>query len=259
MHKVLIVDDELMVRRGVALGVDWQQMSCVIVGEAANGEEGLSLALELKPDLIVTDIRMPKMDGLTMLSELRKRGDDVRVIVLTAYDEFPFAQKALRLGAVDYLLKPFQDRDLTVAVTRILQREPSSGVPTPQSLLPDTSMAANKYVMEAIHYIVAHYGDNDIGITAIADHLCVSEGHLSHVFKKEINCTVTGYLTQYRVHAAMKALGDCRVKVYEVAGRVGYRDVNYFSSIFKKLTGLSPSEYQERCVETGSLDPAQRD
>lgn len=256
MHRVLIVDDELMVRRGIALGVDWQQMGCVIVGEAANGAEGLARALELKPDLIVTDIRMPNMDGLSMLTELRKRGDDARVIVLTAYDEFTFAQKALRLGAVDYLLKPFQNRDLAVAVSRILQREQVSGVPTPQSLLLDTSMAANKYVVEAIHYIAAHYGDNDIGITAIAGNLCVSEGHLSHVFKKEINCTVTGYLTQYRIHAAMKALGDCRMKVYEVAGQVGYRDVNYFSSIFKKYTGLSPSEYQERCAETGSTGPA---
>jgi len=236
--------------------VDWQQMNCVVVGEAASGAEGLALALELKPDLIITDIRMPKMDGLAMLTELRKRGDGARVIVLTAYDEFTFAQKALRLGAADYLLKPFQNRDLAVAVSRILQREPASGVPTPQSLLPDTSMAANKYVMEAIHYIVAHYGDSDIGITAIAGHLCVSEGHLSHLFKKEINCTVTGYLTQYRVHAAMKALADCRLKVYEVAEKVGYRDVNYFSSIFKKLTGLSPSEYQERCVDTGDADPA---
>ena len=259
MHRIMIVDDELIVRRGIALGVEWQQMDCVIIGESSNGEEGLALALELKPDLIITDIRMPKMDGLTMLAELRQQGNDARVIVLTAYDEFPFAQKALRLGAVDYLLKPFRNRDLAVAVSRILQQEPTSDMLTPQSLLPDTSMATSKYVVEAIHYIVAHYGDNDIGITTIAGHLCVSEGHLSHVFKKEINRTVTGYLTQYRIHAAMKALGDCRMKVYEVASKVGYRDVNYFSSIFKKYTGLSPSEYQERSVETSGTSSEKRE
>ena len=137
MHRILIVDDELMIRRGVSLGVDWQQMGCVVIAEAVNGAEGLRLALELKPDLIITDIRMPKMDGLEMLAELRKQGCDAKVIVLTAYDEFTFAQKALQLGAVDYLLKPFRDQDLAGTVMRILKQEPTACVPSPQSLLPD--------------------------------------------------------------------------------------------------------------------------
>ena len=85
------------------------------------------------------------------------------------------------------------------------------------------------------------------GVAAIAQHLGISEGHLSHVFKKETNYTALGYLTQYRIHTARKLLRDCRYKVYEVAEMVGYRDVAYFGSTFKKLTGMSPSEYQDRC------------
>ncbi|HRX08827.1 MAG TPA: response regulator [Candidatus Limiplasma sp.] len=248
MHRILIVDDELMVRRGVALGVDWQQMGCIVAAEATNGAEGLRLALELKPDLIITDIRMPKMDGLAMLAELRKQGCNSKAIVLTAYDEFSFAQKALRLGAVDYLLKPFRDQDLAGAVTRILEQTTTPCVPSPQSLLPDIPKAPSKYVAETVQYIVCHYSDHEIGIADIAGNLCVSESHLSHVFKKETNCTVTSYLTCYRIHVAMMKLRDHRPKIYEVAEMVGYRDVNYFGSIFKKLTGLSPSEYQERCT-----------
>ena len=75
----------------------------------------------------------------------------------------------------------------------------------------------------------------------------MSEGHLSHVFKKETSYTIISYLTQYRVHTAMKLLQDCRYKVYEVAEMVGYRDVAYFGSTFKKQVGMSPSEYQDRC------------
>ena len=82
---------------------------------------------------------------------------------------------------------------------------------------------------------------------SIARHIGISEGHLSHVFKKETNYTALGYLTQYRIHTARKLLRDCRYKVYEVAEMVGYRDVAYFGSTFKKLTGMSPSEYQDRC------------
>ena len=105
----------------------------------------------------------------------------------------------------------------------------------------------SKYVLQTLEYIAAHYADADINITTIARSIGISEGHLSHVFKKETSYTALGYLTLYRIHMARRLLADCRYKVYEVAGMVGYRDVAYFGSTFKKLTGLSPSEYQDRC------------
>ena len=213
MLKVLIVDDEAVVRRGIVLGVDWASMGCVVVGEASNGEEGIAAAEQYSPNLIITDVRMPKMDGIAMMQELRRRGSRAHVIMLTAYSDFDYARSALQFGADDYLLKPFQDKELVAA----------------------------------IEYISEHYAESSINITEIAQHLGVSEGHLSHVFKKETKYTVVGYLTQYRIHMAMKLLRDSRCKVYEVAGMVGYKDVAYFGSTFKKLTGLAPSEYQDRC------------
>ncbi len=246
MLKILIVDDETVVRRGVMLGVDWGQIGCAIVGEAANGEEGLALAKEHRPDLIITDIRMPKMDGIQMMNAIREQGFNTHVIVLTAYSDFSYAQSALKLGADDYLLKPFRDQELLSAVMKILQKEKAREFPSPDAVLPAAAAGKSKYVQEAIHYIARHYGDSDMGITAIAGHLNVSESYLSHVFKKETNCTVTGYLTQYRIHTAMKLFKDCRLKVYEVARQVGYKDVTYFGSTFKKLAGMSPSEYQDR-------------
>ena len=96
-------------------------------------------------------------------------------------------------------------------------------------------------------YIGEHYSDPNISIGAIAQHLGLSEGHLSHTFKKETDYTLLNYLTRYRIHKATELLRDCRVKVYEVAERVGYRDITYFSATFKKLAGMSPSEYQDTC------------
>lgn len=109
MLKVLVVDDEAVVRRGIVLGVDWASMGCVVVGEAANGEEGLLAAERYSPNLVITDIRMPKLDGIEMLRELRRRGCRAHVIILTAYSDFEYARSALQLDADDYLLKPFQD------------------------------------------------------------------------------------------------------------------------------------------------------
>ena len=118
MLKVLIVDDEAVVRRGIVLGVDWASMGCVVVGEASNGEEGIAAAEQYSPNLIITDVRMPKMDGIAMMQELRRRGSRAHVIMLTAYSDFDYARSALQFGADDYLLKPFQDKELVAAAIK---------------------------------------------------------------------------------------------------------------------------------------------
>lgn len=116
MMRVLVVEDEEMIRKGIVLATDWQSLGCVVVGEAANGEEGIAQAEKCRPSLIITDLKMPKMDGLEMIAKLREAGCDAYIIILTAYDSFTYAQTALRLGAVDFLLKPFHDGDLENAV-----------------------------------------------------------------------------------------------------------------------------------------------
>lgn len=247
MLKVLIVDDEAIVRKGIVLGVDWMAMDCVIVGEAANGVEGLEAAENYNPNLIITDVRMPRMDGIEMMRELRSRGCRAHAIFLTAYSDFEYVRSAVQLGAVDYLLKPFRDEELAAAIERVHRKDEELSELSREDMMPLVKGDKSKYVFEAINYISEHYADSDINITGIAKSLGVSEGHLSHVFKKETSYTVVGYLTQYRIHMAMQMLRDCRRKVYEVAEAVGYKDVAYFGSTFKKLTGLSPSEYQDRC------------
>ena len=242
MLKVLIVEDEEMIRKGIVLTVDWAALDCVVVGEAANGVQGLEAARRLEPSLIITDLKMPQMDGIEMLTALRKEGCTAYVIILTAYDNFAYAQSALRLGAVDYLLKPFHDGDLENAITRIQQRlQPAAGA-TPIGV--PRKGDKSKYVLEAMDYISKHYNEPDISVGTVAQSLNISEGYLSHTFKKETDYTLLNYLTRYRIHKAMELLKDCRVKVYEVTEQVGYRDIAYFSATFKKYTGISPSEYQ---------------
>ena len=243
MLKVLIVEDEELIRKGIVLTVDWAAMDCVVVGEAANGAEGLEQVEKCDPDLIITDLKMPQMDGIEMLERLRQAGKNTYVIILTAYDSFSYAQTALRLEAVDYLLKPFHDGDLEKAVQRVQAR-----LAPKQGALPEPEVKKggnNRYVSEAIGYIKQHYQEPDISVSSVAQSLNISEGHLSHTFKKETGSTILSYLTRYRIHKAMELLKDCRWKVYEVAEQVGYRDIGYFSNTFKKITGKTPSEYQE--------------
>ena len=250
MLKVLVVEDEEMIRKGIVLAVDWAALDCVVVGEASNGAQALEAVERYDPSLIITDLKMPVMDGLEMLRQLRERGNNAFVIILTAYDSFSYAQTALRLGAVDFLLKPFHDGELEQAVTRLKQRMDRAGQggekgPAPLPLPELKKGDKSKYVLEAMAYIGEHYHEPNIGVAAIAQHLGISEGHLSHTFKKETDYTLLNYLTRYRIHRAMELLRVCRLKVYEVAEQVGYRDIAYFSATFKKLVGMSPSEYQD--------------
>jgi len=122
MYKVIVVEDETMVRRGIILTIDWAALDCVIAGEAANGEEGAELAVRLSPDIIVTDVKMPRMDGVEMITKLREQGCRAKFIILTAYSDFKYAQSALRLGVSDYLLKPLRDGDLEQAVRHIREQ-----------------------------------------------------------------------------------------------------------------------------------------
>jgi two-component system response regulator YesN len=245
MYKVLVVEDEELIRKGIVLTVDWPSIDCMVVGEAANGEEGLEAAERLNPTLIVTDLKMPKMDGLTMLQKLRERGDKTDVIILTAYDSFAYAQTALRLGAVDFLLKPFHDGELEEAVRRVKCRQEAE----PQgeeggNLVPEVNRGdKSRYVRMAMEYILEHYSEPSISVGTVAQALGISDGHLSHTFKKETDLTLLNYLTRVRIRKAMELLRTCRYKVYEVADLVGYRDIAYFSTTFKKVAGVSPSEY----------------
>ncbi len=245
MKRVVVVEDEALVRRGIVLAVDWASVDCVVVGEAENGQEGLALIREKQPDLIVTDIKMPVMDGLEMLHKARDEGSTAKVIFLTAYSDFAYAQSALKLGAADYLLKPFHDGELEAAVERLTARPAPESTPA----APPTDGKRNKYVAEAIRYLEEHYGDAEIGVGTVAEHLGLSEGHLSHLFKEETGQTMGAFLTQTRIRAAMALLRDCRSKVYLVAEQVGYRDITYFSSTFKKIVGMSPSDYQKTAEE----------
>lgn len=118
MVTMLVVDDEYYIRKGIRETIDWASVDVCIVGEAGDGEEGLELASNFKPDLILMDINMPFVDGLEMMERLREEQLDCGVIVLSGYDEFEYAQKAIQYGVMDYLLKPVDKESLTQTVAK---------------------------------------------------------------------------------------------------------------------------------------------
>lgn len=249
MTKVLIVDDEKYVRLGIKSETDWTLIGCEVVGEASNGIEALEIAEKVKPDLVISDIRMPRMDGIELAEKMIEKYPGTKVIFLTAYNEFEYARKALRIGVSDYILKPFKDGELEGVIQRLLHLHPN--LPAKEIELEKELLSlkgkdetANRYVQAAIEYIENNYSDSEFSIGKLAESISVSEGHISRLFKSETDNSINNYLTKYRIKKAMDFLKDINIKVYEVAEKTGYQDIAYFSNTFKKLVGKTPSDYQ---------------
>ena len=255
MTSVMIVDDEKYVRQGIINETDWDLIGCEVVAEAPNGEIAYELAIKHRPDLIISDIKMPKMNGIELARKVHERFPNTKIIFLTAYDEFEYARAAIKLGVSDYLLKPFKDGELEGSVQKLLHIHPmtmgSSDAQIEDELiqLKKKDEVENRYVQTAIDYIENHFSDADFSIGKLAESMGVSEGHISRLFKAQTDISIGNYLTRYRIKKAMNHLKDVQVKVYEVAEKVGYQDIAYFSNTFKKLVGRSPSDYQSKGLE----------
>jgi Response regulator containing CheY-like receiver domain and AraC-type DNA-binding domain len=247
MFRVVIVEDEELVRKGLVHVTNWKEMDCMVVGEAKNGEEGINIIRRIKPDIVISDVRMPRLDGISMIRSLMEEDNDSNIyyILLTAYSDFEYARNALKLGISDYILKPFHDEELEAAITKIkldiqkqLNRSEVSDIGKEQ--------VRSKYVEHAVNYIKMNYS-KDVNMSVVASSVGISEGHLSRMFKKEMGDTFGTYLTNYRISIAANLLMDCSKKIYEVANEVGFNDIAHFSSVFKRVMGMTPSEYQLSC------------
>ncbi|MFV0381104.1 MAG: response regulator [Breznakia sp.] len=260
MFRIVIVEDEISVRRGLVMGVDWHELDCQVIGDAENGEEGLQIIKKLKPDIVISDIQMPKMTGITMMSFVLKKQTAV-FIVLSAYNEFAYVQDALKLGAVDYLLKPFKDEELITAINRAKQKverhqvfeqkqqfTKAEMITTIDRYLSKSKNSKHRNIIKILSFIHENY-DKEINLNETAFQMEVSESYLSRLFREETSYSFHEYLTIYRIKIACEMLKDPNIKIYEVALATGYREQRYFSIVFKKYMGVTPGHYKEQFLQ----------
>ena len=245
MFKILLVEDEDLIRRGLKFNMNWVSVGCVVAGEAASGEEGLEKIEGLHPDIVITDIRMQNMNGLEML----RRGLELysfHAIILTGYSEFEYAQQAIHLGVTEYILKPIDFDELKTCILRIVNpRQPKSQLPVdtngPVTQLPDFRKIQNKYAKRMLQFIQDHYAEH-ILLTDLSQELNVSCTHLNAKFKAETGYTFHDFLNYYRINRAMELQKIGEFKLYEIAEKVGFSDYKYFNKVYKKYVGFSPNK-----------------
>jgi two-component system, response regulator YesN len=271
MRSLIVAEDEELFRHELATATPWEEYGFVLAGEAADGEEAWRLVLERKPDVLLADIRMPGLDGLSLLERItsRLREEEAPMTVfLTGHSEFEYARKALRLGAFDYLLKPLDDAELKDVLRRVAaaldERDKSSILADAASSNPalaffsayapgrdrDPSAA---YVEKAVGEIAARYVTS-LNAEEVAHRLGISDGYLARLFKAKTGLTFAEYLTRYRMMRAIELLKDQTVRIGEVADLVGYRDQRHFSVLFRRLVGLTPTQFREGRLREGKKE-----
>ena len=119
LYKIMLVDDEEEVRKSIIKKIDWADAGFEVVGDAENGEEALEKLEALEPDVVVTDIRMPYMDGLTLTEKIHQRHPSIKVVIFSGYDDFEYAQRAIKLNVTEYILKPVNVEEMTAILKKI--------------------------------------------------------------------------------------------------------------------------------------------
>lgn len=236
-HTLLIADDEETILRGMERYIRTHSQVFDTLWCATNGQQALDLILQHRPEVMLLDIQMPLKNGLEVMRESRAAGVCPRTVILSGYDTFAYAQQALRLEAVDYMLKPCRSADLLAKLESLVSGTPAA---------PDDGKSA--LVRRATQYCRAHLSEN-ISLTEVAAQVSVSPAYLSQQFGAELGGFVE-YLTQVRIRYACDYMRNSSMKVYEIAYSVGFQDEKYFSRVFKKVTGQSPSEYRRALGRT---------
>ena len=251
MWKVLLVEDEVFVRESVRGIIAWEELGFTVSGEAGNGAEALEMILEDAPDLVISDIVMPEMDGVELLRRTREEGIESRFVMLTCMNDFENVRQAMEYGASNYILKLSMSvnslRDTLRKISGELEKNRKAEPVSPQESPPPPpaheEITSHPEIQKILHYLHEHYAE-DITVKSMSQYVMMAENYVSTLFKKKTGHTLIHYLHRVRVDQAIRLLTGSDLPVYEIGNRVGFVSDNYFIKIFQRLTAQTPSQYR---------------
>jgi YesN/AraC family two-component response regulator len=250
---ILIVDDEPRIRQGLKKTLDTWANGQYQIKIASNGEEAIELMKQQqKVHILITDIHMPEITGLQLLKIAKEQNISPVIIVISAYSEFEYAQEALRLGVINYLLKPISKKALIEAVEEAVQTvEKKERAGLIEKVVDTKLVDANALnpsnrepVREAMDYINNHL-KNELSQKEVSDHVHLNPSYLSVLFKEHVKLTFSEYVTRRRIQRAKELLVSTKLPINDIAEESGYKTAKYFIKIFKELEGMTPSAYRK--------------
>ena len=237
--RVLLVDDEIMIREGFKRLFDWEAHDCQVVGEAADGMEALAKIDSLRPDIVIMDINIPIMNGLKVIQVSRVKHPRTAFVIVSGYDDFSFCQQALRLQITDYILKPVNYEEFGICIDNLkisLFEQKVAADTEPENHEERVITGITRYIQEHL--------EQEVSLSVLAEEFHLNSQYISQLFKNEIGVGFLAYLTNVRMEKAKKLLISTPLSIAEVADRVGYGDYRVFTKVFKKTEGITPSQYR---------------
>ena len=242
--RVLLVDDEVMIREGFKQLFDWQAHDCEVVGEAGDGMEALTQIDTLRPDIVIMDINIPIMNGLKVIQLSRIKHPNTAFVIVSGYDDFSYCREALRLQITDYILKPVNYEEFGTCIDNLkislFERRVSSAA--------EPEKQEERAITGITRYLQEHLAE-EISLSVLAEQFHLNPQYISQLFKSEIGVNFLVYLTNIRMEKAKKLLLSTALSIAEVAEQSGYGDYRVFTKVFKKSEGSTPSQYRRDFLE----------
>ena len=256
--KLLIADDEKNIRNGL-LSLPWNTIGIDQTYQAENGLEALEILKKKRIDIVISDIKMPGLSGLELAEYVSKNNLDTAVVLLTGFSEFEYAQKALRNGVLDYMLKPLRPKDILSTVERVKETlekkrykekvvEKYGEVTSSKDYQEQISWhfrGVQEQAMEILKDMAHHYSQG-VSLNSLAEKYHYSVAYLSRMIKKETGYSFSEILTSLRLAQAAEMLQKEYGKISVIGEQAGFSEQKYFSQAFKKVFGMSPGEFRKR-------------
>lgn len=235
--RVLLVDDEIMIREGFKKLFDWEAHECVVVGEAADGMEAITKIDEEQPDIVIMDINIPIINGLKVIQLSRVKYPSMAFVIVSGYDDISYCREALRLQITDYILKTVNYEEFGSCIDRLK-------ISLYNNEVKEKPVVKKERVITGITKYMQEHLSEDVSLHILSEEFHLNSQYISQLFKNEIGVNFLTYLTNIRMEHAKKLLLSTSLSIAEVSEQSGYGDYRVFTKVFKKSEGITPSQYR---------------
>lgn len=249
MYEVVLVDDDVIVIEFLKKVIPWQDYGFQVVANFQDSSDALVFMLENPYDVLITDIGMPKLNGIELIEQLKKSNINSYNVILSCHDEFSFAQQAIKLEAYDYILKEsMEETNIIALLDRLKNKLDQERYTSKQHLKVSKFLeftSRNEDVLKAQEYVKTHLGEK-ISLTDVSAHLHLNSSYFSRMYKKETGEGFVEFVTRLKMEKAIEFLDQSIKSVEQIAYELGFESKSYFLKTFKRFYGVSPKSYKHK-------------
>lgn len=245
-YTVVVAEDEELLLHDLVKKIQATGLCFNVIGTAQTGSQALDLVDTLHPDLLITDIRMPIMNGIALLEKVRERYPLIKFIIISGFSDFEYARSAIQLQVSEYLLKPIDPEELKAALVNIKNKFQIEQSTYKDLFNSELTRKPPEQIADILRdYLIQNYA-LDINLNLIASNMHYSPSYLTKIFLLQFECTPSKFIISLRIQKAKQLLThNLELSIRQVGEAVGYHEQGYFSRIFKKQVGISPFDYRE--------------